>query len=119
MSDENETTTWPPRATGPIPKGKPKMLEKEESDRVWQRLDKTESEKVKRRSRGICEVTVGRVRCHRRAFEVHHHIGGWKLRGRGPSALAKNKTHACSDCHREITGNVLELVEGNRYRRIV
>jgi hypothetical protein len=112
---ENE---WPPRAIGPIGKGKPKLAEKMDNDRTWQALDKSESEKVKRRSKGICEVVAGGRRCHRRASEVHHHIGGWKLRGRGISALAKNKTHACSTCHPLITGNVLEHVAGNTYRRI-
>lgn len=110
--------TWPPRATGPIPKGKPKLLEKLEQDKDWQALDRKESAKVKARSKGRCEVTVGRARCSKRAFEVHHHIGGWKLRGRGSSALARNKTHACTACHRLITGNVLEHVAGNNYRRI-
>lgn len=99
----------------PLKKGN-RLLEKIESDREWQAIDKRESAKVRRRSRGVCEVTVGR-RCTRRAFEVHHHIGGWKLRGRGASALAKNKTHACSDCHHLITGNVLEHVAGNKFKR--
>lgn len=101
-----------------LKKPRPRALEKIDKDAVWQKLDRTESEKVKARSRGQCEVTIVGRRCHRRAFEVHHHIGGWKLRGRGASALAKNKTHCCSDCHGLITGNVLEHIEGNRYRRI-
>jgi hypothetical protein len=100
------------------PKPRPRLLEKADDDREWKDLDEDESEKVKRRSGGRCEVTVAGVRCVRRAFEVHHQIGGWKLRGRGESALAANKTHACIKCHRLITGNVLEHQDGNHYRRI-
>lgn len=102
-----------------FPKGRPRMLERDEDQAEDEKRDRKESAKVKVRSKGRCEVTVAGVRCKRRAFEVHHHIGGWKLRGRGDSALAKNKTHACTDCHRHITGNVLEHVAGNRFRRIV
>jgi hypothetical protein len=101
-----------------FPKGKPQMLVRDELRRADEATDKRESAKVKLRSRGRCEVTVGGVRCSKRASEVHHLIGGWKLRGRGDSALAKNKTHACGDCHRLITGNALEHLGGNRYTRI-
>jgi hypothetical protein len=99
-------------------KTKPHLLEvmKKQDDR--EALDKKESAKVRGRSKGRCEVRVGGERCAARAFEVHHHLGGWKLRGRGESALAKNKTHCCSACHRLITGNVLEHLGGNRYRRL-
>jgi len=101
-----------------IPKPRPHILVRDERDAADQAHDKSESAKVKARSKGRCEVTIGGVRCPRRAFEVHHHIGGWKLRGRGASALAENKTHACSDCHRLITGNALEHLGGNRYRMV-
>lgn len=101
----------------PLKKGN-RYLDKEKADALWQGIDKKESDKVRRRSRTVCEVTVRGHRCTRRAFEVHHHIGGWKLRGRGISALAKNKTHCCSDCHHLITANVLEHLAGNEYRRV-
>lgn len=102
-----------------LPKPRPHKLVKEESDAQWQRVDRMESDKVKARSKGQCEVIERGLRCDRRAFEVHHHIGGWKRRGRGASAFAENKTHCCSDCHADITGNVLEHLGGNRYRRVL
>jgi hypothetical protein len=100
------------------PKPKPFKLERDEKRADDQKVDKAESVKVKARSKGRCEVTEGGYRCNARAFEVHHHIGGWKLRGRGASALAENKTHCCTPCHQAITGNVLEHLGGNRYQRI-
>jgi L-arabinose isomerase len=100
-----------------FPKPRPQLLERDERAADIAAFDKAESAKVKRRSRGRCEVTVGGSRCARRASEVHHHIGGWKRRGRGASAFAANKTHACGDCHRQITGNALEHLGGNSYRR--
>lgn len=83
--------------------------------------DRKGSAEVKRRSGGRCEVEIAGIRCPRIAAEVHHHIGGWKLRGRGKSALAEHKTHCCVDCHRLITGQVgvgqpLVHVAGNTYQ---
>lgn len=101
-----------------FPKPKPQLLDRDDRATAIERRDREESVKVKARSGGRCEVIERGIRCARRAFEVHHHIGGWKRRGRGASALAANKTHACTDCHRLITGNVLEHISGNRYRRI-
>lgn len=101
-----------------FPKPRPAMLERADREAEIADFDDKESAKVKLRSRGICEVTVAGRRCRRKGFEVHHHIGGWKIRARGASALAKNKTHACTACHRLITGNVLEHLEGNLFRRI-
>lgn len=111
----------------PQRKRTPKLLEKRKADQDWQAIDRAESCKVKKRSGGRCEVRcvlgsgafyhVG-ARCTRRATEVHHHIGGWKLRGRGASALAENKTHCCSKCHKEITAHVLTHVSGTRYRSV-
>ena len=101
-----------------FPKPRPQLLERDEREADREARDKAESRKVKARSRGRCEVTVGGIRCDRRASEVHHHIGGWKRRGRGASALAENKTHACGEHHRQITGHVLEHLGGNRYKRI-
>jgi hypothetical protein len=99
-----------------FPKPKPAALVKDERDAAWRARDERESAKVRRRSKGICEVTIGGVRCTLRGREVHHHIGGWKLRGRGESALAKNKTHCCIKHHTMIERNVLEHVAGNRYK---
>lgn len=98
-------------------KGKPQMAERDELSAKDEERDRVESVKVKARSKGRCEVTIAGVRCKRRAFEVHHHKGGWKVRGRGDSALAQHKTHACSDCHRLITGKVLKHVRANIYKR--
>lgn len=85
-------------------------------------LDEKESEKVRERSGGRCEVwtecvaiwTAGGpqyvpgtsiVRCGRQATEVMHLIGG-KNRGRNQSALAEHKLHGCHECHREIDGDL-------------
>jgi len=101
-----------------FPKPRPQMAVADAQKRDWQAIDKAESAKVKARSRGRCEVTQGFVRCPRRATEVHHHIGGWKRRGRGESALAEHKSHVCERHHREITGHVLQHVLGHRYRAV-
>lgn len=87
----------------------------------WKARDAAESRIVKARSGGRCEVTIDGARCPRRAAQVHHQIGGWKRRGRGASALAEHKTHACAACHRLITGDVgigqaLAHVAGNTYQ---
>jgi len=102
------------------PKGKPHMAVSDEQKRDWQAIDKAESAKVKQRSKGRCEVVheATGLRCGNRASEVHHHIGGWKRRGRGESALAERKSHVCGLHHREITGHVLYLIAGNLYRRV-
>lgn len=107
-----------------LQKPRPHALVKAERDTDWQTIDRKESEKARRRAKGRCEVIVKGRRCSRPVrgtgllAGIHHHIGGWKLRGRGASALAKNKTYSCHDCHDQITKNILEHVEGNRYRRI-
>jgi len=101
-----------------FPKPQPKLLEKRAADAAWQAKDKAESLKVKARSMGRCEVWVRGYQCGKRATEIHHHLFGWKLRGRGESALAINKTHCCSACHRLITGHVLQHVAGTRYRSV-
>lgn len=100
-----------------FPKPRPKMAETTVTRKAEIALDSAETAKVRVRSGGRCEVTVEGVRCKRRAGETHHHQGGWKIRGRGESALARNKSHCCSACHREITGHVLQHLGGNRYRR--
>lgn len=102
---------------GAITKGKPhwKVIEKAKDDRADR--DEEESAKVRKRSGGVCEVRVGGTRCRRKAFHVHHHLGGNGRRGRGESALAKHKTHSCVTCHEQI-GKQLRHVRGNHYRRV-
>lgn len=99
-----------------FPKGKPHaaVIGKAKSERETR--DRKESEKVKLRSLGQCEVIVKGSRCRRRAFEVHHHEGGNGRRGRGTSALAQNKTHMCNQCHRRFNAKELLHVKGNVYR---
>lgn len=80
--------------------------------------DEDESKKVRKRSTGQCEVLVKGKRCKRRALEVHHHEGGNGRRGRGSSALAKNKTHMCTEHHRLFNGKRLLHVRGNTYREV-
>lgn len=100
----------------PILKPRPIALERDERRAKIATTDKKENAKVKARSGGRCEVMIVGLRCKARAGEIHHHLGGWRMRGRGPSALAENKTHACSKHHAQITGNILEHLGGQRYR---
>ena len=80
--------------------------------RTRQRLtvDARESDKVRARSGGRCEVVTFWPsflhRCLRRATQVHHLIGGIGKRGRGISALAEHKQHVCDQCHLWITGDL-------------
>ena len=102
-----------------LPKGKPAKVEKAERTRKRLASDDEESDKVKERSGGRCEITwfgkkARRVkRCEKRAFHVHHMIGGWGKRARGISILAEHKQHACEDCHGLITGHVMRRVGGD------
>jgi hypothetical protein len=100
----------------PIPKPEPRLVEKWKDGAEWKNRDREGTEEARRRAKGRCEVTIAGVRCLRRDCETHHHIGGWKRRGRGASALARNKTRCCARCHPLITGKVLVHVAGNRYR---
>lgn len=102
-------------------KPRPQMLERGERKASVEALDRAESKQVKRRSGGTCEVVVQELcylnhwilsRCQRRATHVHHMLGGWGRRARGPSALAVHKQHVCPECHAEITGHVLKLLTG-------
>jgi len=102
-----------------LKKGLPRALVKANKDADWKKADRDGSAEAKRRAKGRCEVTVGRERCPRKDFETHHHIGGWKLRGRGASALAVNKTRCCSQHHLEIHSRLLEHLGGSRYRQVV
>lgn len=102
---------------GAIPKGKPhwKVIEKAKDDRAT--LDEEESDKVRKRSKGVCEIVVDGKRCKRKALHVHHRKGGNGRRGRGDSALAKHKDHVCFKCHEQI-GKQLRHVRGHNYRRV-
>lgn len=102
---------------GGISKGRPLKTLRAEAKEEWQSIDDRESRKVRKRSGGQCEVRrVGFGRCQRRAFHVHHHMGGFGVRGRGDSALAKNKSHVCAQCHEDIGGKILRHDAGQRYR---
>ena len=93
-----------------FPKPRPTLLDKAERDAAAHTKDLRESVKARQRAAGRCEIYIlGEGRCARRDFHTHHLIGGWGLRGKGKSALAKHKQRACPICHREITGHVLVL----------
>lgn len=99
-----------------FPKGTPLRTRIKLAKRAWQRVDERESRKVRKRSQGQCEVRLVGVRCPKVACQVHHHLGGFGVRGRGESALAKNKTHACTGCHSLIGSKRLLHIQGNHYR---
>lgn len=68
--------------------------------------DERESDTVRERSKGRCEIAViGEGLCRLAAVHVHHMIGG-RMRGRGASALAQHKQAACDRHHRDITGSI-------------
>lgn len=93
----------------------------EKATRTAKRLktDDEESDAVKERSKGQCEVqwfgTKARKlqRCQRRASQIHHMVGGWGKRARGISILREHKQHVCDHCHPLITGKVLRRVGGD------
>ena len=95
------------RLFDPTPKPAKGTALKERRRRTRQRLnqDKAESEKVKERSGGRCEVRTD-YRCAHQASEVHHMISGFGKRARGKSLLAEHKQHVCDRCHLDITGDV-------------
>lgn len=105
-------------STSALPKGRPAKLAKADRANDREAIDKRESKKVKQRSGGQCEVreryadSIVPYRCTRRAFHVHHMLGGIGVRARGKSALAIHKQHVCSDCHSDITGHVLRHIGG-------
>lgn len=104
---------------GGIGKGMPKQIAKAKRTAKRVTRDEQESAKVRVRSKGQCEVHVAGARCPRRAFQVHHHLGGIGVRGRGDSALAKHKSHVCNQCHDDINAHTLQHVKGQMYRRKV
>ena len=114
-----------------FPKPRPAKLERLDRKRERARIDRLENAKVKRRSTGFCEVivtvgeridkdfgpvTVTRV-CPRHAAHVHHLLCGIGVRGRGESALARNKLHVCAKCHSDIHAKVL-IRDGSTWRRM-
>ena len=103
-------------AAGGIGKGTPLRTKIAQAKAVWQKIDARESRKVRTRSGGQCEVRVGNLRCVKQAWEVHHHLGGFGIRGRGASAKAINKSHCCTTCHGLITSRRLQHIQGNNYR---
>lgn len=106
-------------AAGGIPKGEPAKVLKDRRTKARATSDAEESDKVKARSGGRCEVVwFGKrarraSRCGRIAYQVHHMMGGWGVRARGKSILAEHKQHVCNDCHPLITGKVLRRVGGD------
>lgn len=113
----------------PHAKPRPAKLERHARKVIRESLDKAENQKVKARSGGRCEVqercsVVGLVlhvasqaRCPRRAIHIHHKLGGHGVRGRGASALAENKLHACAQCHSDIHSHVL-VPDDDYFRRV-
>lgn len=95
-----------------LAKGKTRGQLKAARDRLKAKVDHAENEKVRQRSGEFCEVRIvsgaGAYvgRCQRLATEIHHLLGGWRKRGRGPSALAERKQYVCTECHRGITGTL-------------
>ncbi len=97
-----------------LPKARPAKLAKADRARARIKRDEEENVAVKARSGGRCEVVIiAGSRCKRRAFHVHHMLGGIGVRARGKSALAQHKQHVCSDCHADITGHVLRRIGGD------
>ena len=77
--------------------------------------DRRESEKVRVRSGGRCEVFVSSGywrfdchpgRCYRRAVHVHHMLSGHGNRLSAKGVEAKRKQHVCDTCHQDIEGGI-------------
>lgn len=101
-----------------FPKPRAAALERADRRKARQTVDERESDKVKARSGGQCEVRfqVGAfavAHCGRRAFHVHHMLGGIGVRAIGRSALAAHKQHVCSRCHSAIGAHILQRVGGD------
>ena len=101
-----------------LSKGRPVALEREDRRKKRTQIDDKESNTVRKRSGGRCEAVVSGERCRRKAFHVHHLMGGWGVRGRGDSALAKNKLHLCEFCHRRVHQHVLVHQGGARFQML-
>lgn len=100
-------------------KGRPKALRKKDRAKVKQAIEDVENAKVRERSKGQCEVRVVyqsmgndelvASRCGRRAFHIHHLLGGIGRRGIKESALAENKLHVCEADHDLIHAHILQV----------
>jgi len=100
-----------------FPKPAPRLLDKRKAKADVAAMDKKQRAVCKARSGGYCEVLVvsglhpwagrGFTRCHHRATENHHLIGGIGRRNKGRSILAEHRLDVCGYCHEEITGKVL------------
>lgn len=86
-----------------LSKGTHGSLQTEQVRKARRSKDERESDKVRERSGGRCEVVVGSKRCHRASREVHHMLPG-RSRLKGVAVLAQHKQHVCSACHADITG---------------
>ncbi len=96
----------------PLSKPRPAALDKKDKTQARVSRDERLSAEVRVRSRGRCEMNLGStsaagIRCHRRATEVHHLLGGNGRRGYGDSALPVNKAHLCQDHHALCTQRVI------------
>lgn len=100
------------------PKPRPAALVRADRRKALAARDAAESAKVKQRSGGRCECVIDGARCSRAAVHVHHLIGGIGVRGRGRSALAAEKVHACASCHSAIHAHVLLPLGGRRFQRV-
>ena len=96
----------------------PKAIEKAERVKARQSADEKGSAEAKARGGGRCEMVIGGTRCTRRALHIHHLLGGFGVRGRGASALAKNKLHLCERDHRDIHAHVLVQTGSGTWKRL-
>lgn len=94
----------------PFPKPRPAAFDKLDRKAKREALDERESKRVKLRSGGRCEAVIDTLRCNRRASQMHHMIGGWGKRARGPSVLAEHKQHVCTLCHHQITNHLITRI---------
>ena len=81
-----------------LPKGRAKA-EREERKRQEVLRDLHQSKRVRKRARRRCELCGHPIPAG--TGQVHHKLRGG-LRGRGDSALARNKLHVCGKCHRTL-----------------
>lgn len=95
-----------------LPKGKPIGVVTEQRRADRKSRDERESDKVRKRSGGRCEIKAPN-RCERRGVHCHHMLSGMGVRGRGESALAIRKQMACEKCHSLITSKKLRRLGGD------
>ena len=83
-------------------KGLPARLAQRARKATRKALDRKESDTVRRRSVGICEVVLDGSRCTTRAVPVHHLLRGVGKRAVADSLLTDFKVHVCSDHHWDL-----------------